>query len=79
MLENLWILLFIVEIDWLKSIRTSNWLTDELAFAVAIRLANSNFIHNATHLFLGVFDLVESDIKDHANICELIALLANLD
>lgn len=79
MLKHLGVLVFVVQVDRLKTIRTRNWRVQKFAFVIAVRLADRYFIHDAAHLFLSVLYLVESHIEDHPHIRELISFLANFE
>jgi hypothetical protein len=79
MFKNLWVFLLIIEIDWFKTIWTRYGIVNKLILIVAIRFTNWNFVHNAAHLFLCVFDLIETHIEDHAHLWEFIPFLANFE
>ena len=79
MLEHLWIFIFIIEVDGLKTIGARDGIINETIFAVAVGFTDSYFIHYACHLLLGVSDLGEAYIEDHSSIGEFIAFLADLE
>jgi hypothetical protein len=79
MLEDLGVLLFIVEIDRFKSIRTWNRIVKEFSLVVAVRFSHWNLVHYTTHLFLSIFYLVESHIENHTDIWKFISFLTNFE
>jgi len=76
MSENLGVLIFTVKIDWFKALRTTYRVIHKFWFAVAIRFSNWNLVHDAADLFLGVTDLMETNIEYHSWFWKFITLLA---
>lgn len=79
MLEDLRVLLLIVEINRFESIRTWHRIVNELALVIAVWFSHWNLVHDATHLLLCIFYLIEAHIEDHAHIWKLISFLANFE
>ena len=79
MLEDLWVLLFIIEIDRFKSIGTWDGIIKKFALVIAVWFSHRNLVHDTAHLLFCVFYLVEAHIEYHAHIWKLISFLAHFE
>ncbi len=79
MLEYLWILIFVIEVDGLKAIGTGDRFIDESIFTITVGFSDSYFVHYASHLLLCVTNLGKADVEDHSRVCEFIAFLADFE
>ena len=79
MFEYLWVLVFVIEVDWLEAFGAVDRIVDELCFSVAVWFSDWDFVHDAADFLLGVSDLIETDVKDHSSFWEFIAFLADFE